>query len=56
MIGTIWFLLYRHGQAYWFAMIILVIGEHIFSGICLLKYTSFYVVNINLTLSHSQVA
>ncbi len=56
MVGVIGLFSYRHCQAYWFTLIILVIGEHIFPGIGFLQDASLRIVNINLTLSHSQVA
>ena len=45
-----------YSDANWLAVVVLTISEHIFPGICLLQYASLHVVNIYLTLSHSQVA
>ena len=56
VVGVICLFPDRHRQANWLAVVVLTISEHIFPGICLLQYASLHVVNIYLTLSHSQVA
>ena len=56
VVGVICLFPDRHRQANWLAVVVLTISEHIFPGIRLLQYASLHVVNINLTLSHSQVA
>ena len=56
MVGTVRLFSYGHCQANWLAVVVLTLSEHIFHGIRLLQYASLHVMNINLTLSHSQVA
>ena len=56
VVGVICLFPDRHRQANWLAVVVLTISEHIFPGIRLLQYASLHVMNINLTLSHSQVA
>jgi len=47
---------YWHGQTYGIALITFEIGKHILSGIRFLQDASFYIVNVNLTLSHTPIA
>ncbi len=56
MVGAIRLFPDRHCQTDRLTMVVLTIGEHIFPGIRLLQNACLHVVNVNLTLSHSQVA